>query len=120
LGIRAPVVVWSVAALLSLGLRLVIAGGLMPADVVITDAHIYTAADPGGLDRDSRRAKRLGGAPGRQLLRIAFPSLSHPQAGGAIEEDHAEDIRNTDVLETRFMGRRVYVGHFAIRMRREA
>jgi hypothetical protein len=96
------------------------ADGRLPAAGIVTDARTSTAADPDGLDRDSRRSKRPGGAPDRQLLRFEFPSLSHPQARSAINEDHAEDIRNTDVLETWFMGRRVYVSQVRTRMRREA
>ncbi len=49
MGIRTPAVVWSAGALLSLGLRVAIAEGLMPADVVITDARIYTARPQRGM-----------------------------------------------------------------------
>jgi len=143
LGIRTPAVVWSVAALLSLGLRVAIAEGLMPADVVITDARIYTARPPRGMAEALtviRFIQPVQGngyealhPPGSYYESNAYPFRSSKEAGailvaGSIEdgksadfivlnqdilkladEDHADDIRNTDVLETWFMGRRVYV-----------
>jgi predicted amidohydrolase YtcJ len=55
LGIRTPVIAWSAVAVASLGSGLALAAGqapangLMPADVVITDARIYTARPQRGM-----------------------------------------------------------------------
>jgi hypothetical protein len=44
-----PVLVWTAAAILSLGLRVGYAEGLMPADGVVTDAGIYTGLPRRGM-----------------------------------------------------------------------
>jgi hypothetical protein len=102
------------------------AEGLMPADVVVTDARIYTARPQRGMAEALAVKDGKIVFVGNALNGARF--LGREKEAGSIEvgksgdfivlnqdilrladEGHAEDIRNTDVLETWFMGKRIYV-----------
>jgi hypothetical protein len=129
-------IVCAATAVLLLGVRFCIAAEHGPADVVATDARIYKARADRGM---AEALAMLGGkivfvgsaadahawiGPQTKVLHLAgklvlpglFDSHIHPlgivdlDVCNLADEGHADDIRNTAVLETWFMGKSVYVG----------
>jgi len=93
LGLRSPVAVWAAAAALSLGVSPVLAS---TTSLTISGARFLGREKEAGPIEVGKSGDFI--VLNQDILKLA-------------DEGHAEDIRNTGLLETWFMGKRVYVSN---------